>query len=172
MRKLLLTLCVGIFALASSPVFADEVAGGGIRLPSAERSPWTLNLFGLSRHTQRPTQLNEKNWGLGARYWHGEHWFTEADYVYNSFKGYATTVGTGLDYKLFSLGEYDVHANAQVLFANYSYAGFLHRKSKNGIAIFPGASVNNGPWSAEFTFVPKQSFKKLEVIIFHVGYRF
>ena len=86
----------------TSPSYAlfDEVAGNNpgnrIGLNFSEKlnpkSQWTLNIWGLSRHTQRPTLLNERNWGLGFRYWHSEHRFTEVNHVYNSFKGFATTV--------------------------------------------------------------------------------
>lgn len=136
------------------------------------KSPCVLNIWGTSYHLERPTLLNEKNWGLGLRCFRDEHRFAEVNVVRNSFRGIATTAGVGWDYDFFHVSDVEVHGNIQVLAIDYRYPRYLHKKDIRGLAIFPGTSLHYGPWSAEFTFVPRKSFKKLEVILFHLGYRF
>lgn len=86
---------VGVLAII---VFAIGMIGAGwIAAARASDSPWAVNLYGASYHTDRRMKetenLNERNYGAGLRYYVNDTTFIEGGEFADSMNGKSRFIG-------------------------------------------------------------------------------
>jgi hypothetical protein len=67
----------------------------------AEDRRWGLSLWGLSYHVDRSVDYDERNWGLGLRYYlKPDRFFVEGDALRDSNRGLVVPLSLGLEFTI------------------------------------------------------------------------
>src|SRR5215210_1937585 len=101
---LIIVLSVALHTTAKAEAAADTP-------PPATGRHWAISIWGVSYHTNRSTDFEKANWGLGLRYsarprWHwlgddvDNRVFVEADALRNSNRGIVLPLSAGLEYRI------------------------------------------------------------------------
>ena len=104
MPILVMVLSVALHAAANGEATADTP-------PPATGRHWGISIWGVSYHTNRRTDFEKANWGLGLRYSARPRWrwlgdevdnrvFVEADALRNSNRGIVLPLSAGLEYRI------------------------------------------------------------------------
>jgi hypothetical protein len=106
--RLRLLVLLTLVLVYPSTTFADDPQdasqGGG-------EQRWGISIWGLSYHFDRSIDYDERNWGLGIRYYARPHWrwlgrdednrvFLEADALRNSHGGLVLPLSAGVEYRV------------------------------------------------------------------------
>ena len=167
MRKIaviLIALVLGVsapFALAyDAPKTASEAGKPSQDVPvvQPEKSPWALDVFLHADHFKKSSRLNERNWGLGLKYYHpdtlldsGGEFFAEVGGLRNSHRGEAHFFGVGYSKKLFEVDGVRVSGSIAPVYVNYGAAG----KSATTTTILPLVSIGYGRWDMNTVYFSK-----------------
>lgn len=126
---------------------------------TTEKSPWALDVFLHADHFKKSSKLNEKNWGLGLKYYvpdrlfnSGGEFFGEVGGLRNSQKGEAYFVSGGYTKKLFEFNGIRVSGSIAPTFVDYGAKG----RSATATTVLPFVSIGYGRhWDANIVYFSK-----------------
>ncbi len=136
------------------------------------RNPFAVDVFVHADHFKKSSKLNEKNWGLGFKYYcpdtlfnSGGEFFGEIGGLRNSQKGEAYFIGGGYTKKLFEINGVRISGSIAPTFVDYGAKG----RSATARVILPFVSVGYGHWDSNIVYFGKHDGGFL---LFTAQYRF
>ena len=125
----------------------------------AEKSPWAVDVFLHADHFKKSSKLNEKNFGLGLKYYvpdklfnSGGEFFGEVGGLRNSQKGEAYFAAAGYTKKLFEFKGVRVSGSLAPTYVDYGAKG----RSATATTILPFISIGYGRhWDANIVYFSK-----------------
>jgi hypothetical protein len=69
--------------------------------PARAQGQWGVSIWGLSYHVDRSVDYDERNWGLGLRYYfRPDKYFVEADALRDSNRGLVVPLSVGAEFRM------------------------------------------------------------------------
>ncbi len=155
MKNLVLLFVLGVTASAA---WAQETRAQSTASATTEKSPWAVDVFLHADHFKKSSRLNEKNWGLGVKYYipdklfnSGGEFFGEVGGLRNSQKGKAYFFGAGYTKKLFEFKGIRVSGSIAPTYVDYGAKG----RSATGRVILPFVSIGYGRFDTNIVYFSK-----------------